>query len=125
MDTKIDLKLVTKKHLKYLKGEKGGERANLSGSDLSYSDLSYSDLRGANLSYLTGNLREVRSLHIESHIVVYVSDRFWVDCKNGIIGKWKEFESILNNGELKQWKKHRAFIKSVIKKYPATPTGKE
>jgi hypothetical protein len=45
----MDIKLILKKHLKWLKDEEGGERANLSGADLYGSDLSGSDLSGADL----------------------------------------------------------------------------
>ena len=48
--TSDDLKLILEKHLKWLRGEIGGERANLS-----YANLGYANLRDANLSY--ANLR--------------------------------------------------------------------
>ena len=44
------LKDVLDKHLKWLRDEDGGERANLSGADLSWANLSRADLFGANLS---------------------------------------------------------------------------
>lgn len=52
----MDLKLVLEKHRKWLRGEKGGERANLRRADLSDADLrdvdlSYADLCGAALCY--------------------------------------------------------------------------
>ena len=51
---KEELKEILNKHLKWLRNEKGGERANLRGADLSDADLSdanltNADLRGANL----------------------------------------------------------------------------
>jgi uncharacterized protein YjbI with pentapeptide repeats len=53
--TEIDLRDILKKHELWLKGEEGGEKADLRGSDLSYSNLRGSDLRGSDLSY--SNLR--------------------------------------------------------------------
>ena len=55
MVTKEELKTILEKHKKWLMGEDGGEKAdlsysNLSGSDLSGSDLRGSDLRGSDLS---------------------------------------------------------------------------
>ena len=47
----MDLKLILKRHKKWLKNEVGGERANLRGADLSGADLSWTDLSGANLSW--------------------------------------------------------------------------
>ena len=43
------LKDILEKHLKWLRGEDGGERANLSWADLSWADLSGADLSWANL----------------------------------------------------------------------------
>lgn len=53
--TKEELKLILDKHSKWLRNEEGGERADLSGTNLSGTDLSGTnlrgtDLRGANLS---------------------------------------------------------------------------
>lgn len=47
---KDELKTILKKHMMWLKGENGGERADLSWSNLRGSDLSWSNLRGSNLS---------------------------------------------------------------------------
>jgi hypothetical protein len=47
--TEIDLRDILKKHELWLKGEEGGEKADLRGSDLRGSDLGYSDLRGSDL----------------------------------------------------------------------------
>jgi uncharacterized protein YjbI with pentapeptide repeats len=47
---KDDLSLILEKHLKWLRGEDGGERANLSGANLSRANLSGADLSRANLS---------------------------------------------------------------------------
>ena len=46
----MDLKSILEKHLKWLRNEDGGERANLSGADLSGANLSGADLSRANLS---------------------------------------------------------------------------
>ena len=51
-----ELKDVLEKHGKWLRGEDGGESADLSGADLSGADLSYADLRDANLR--DANLRD-------------------------------------------------------------------
>lgn len=48
MTTK-ELQEILDKHMKWLKGEDGGERANLRGADLRGADLSSADLRGADL----------------------------------------------------------------------------
>ena len=48
--SKEELKSILDKHLKWLRSEDGGERANLSGANLSGANLSGADLSGANLS---------------------------------------------------------------------------
>ena len=50
-----ELKKILELHAKWLNGEEGGERADLSGADLSGADLSRADLIRANLS--DANLR--------------------------------------------------------------------
>jgi len=45
----MNLQDILKKHGMWLRNEKGGERANLSGADLRGADLSEANLRGANL----------------------------------------------------------------------------
>jgi hypothetical protein len=47
---KAELKLKLELHLKWLRGETSGERANLRSADLSGADLSGANLSGANLS---------------------------------------------------------------------------
>ena len=47
---KQELKAILGKHLKWLRGEDGGERANLFGANLSEADLSRANLSRANLS---------------------------------------------------------------------------
>ena len=47
--TRTELSEILERHRKWLAGEAGGQRADLSGADLRYADLRYADLRGANL----------------------------------------------------------------------------
>ena len=46
----MDLKEILEKHKKWLRGDDGGERADLSRANLSRADLSWANLYGANLS---------------------------------------------------------------------------
>ena len=45
----MDIKLILKKHAKWIRGEDGGERADLCGADLRNADLCNADLCNANL----------------------------------------------------------------------------
>ena len=51
----MDIKLILEKHAKWIRGEDGGERADLRGADLCDADLRGADLRDADLYY--ANLR--------------------------------------------------------------------
>jgi uncharacterized protein YjbI with pentapeptide repeats len=74
--TEQQLKDILTKHLKWLKNEDGGERANLryanlrsanlSYANLRYADLSYADLRSANLSYADLRYADLRSADLRS-----------------------------------------------------------
>ena len=48
--TMTELKAILEDHVKYLRGEEGGARADLSNTDLHRADLRNTDLSGANLS---------------------------------------------------------------------------
>ena len=45
----MDIKLILEKHAKWIRGEDGGECADLCGADLCYANLCDADLRNANL----------------------------------------------------------------------------
>ena len=74
--TQAELKIKLELHLKWLHGEDGGERADLSGANLrsanlsyanlSYADLSYADLSYANLSYADLSGANLRSANLRS-----------------------------------------------------------
>ena len=86
-----ELKAILDKHNKYLKGEEGGERANLryanlryanlrsanlSYADLSYADLSYANLRSANLSYADLSYANLRSANLSyANLVLFQFQR--------------------------------------------------
>ena len=56
--TQEELKVILKKHVKWLNGDEDGERADLSGKVLSGLDLSHAILEGANLEF--ADLRGVK-----------------------------------------------------------------
>lgn len=49
--TQEQLDEILKKHKKWLDGEDGGERADLTNTDLTYADLTYADLTNADLDF--------------------------------------------------------------------------
>jgi hypothetical protein len=79
--TQTELKIKLELHLKWLRGEGGGERADLSSADLSSADLGSANLRSANLSYANlsyANLRyaDLRSANLSYANLSYANLRY-------------------------------------------------
>ncbi len=113
-----ELDLILAKHLHWLKGEEGGERADLRDADLIGADLSYAnlrdadlrqanlscaylrqadlfgaDLRGADLMGATGNRTHIKSIFVaEEYSIVYTSDCLQIGCESHKIEDWWNFE---------------------------------
>ena len=69
--TQAELKIKLDLHLKWLHGETGGERADLSSADLSSANLSYADLSSANLSYADLSYADLSSANLRSADLSY------------------------------------------------------
>lgn len=137
----MNIKEILENHKKWLHGE-GGCRAILSGADLRHAILrdadlrhanlsgailSGADLRGANLWDCNGNQKQIKSLFMfEKYMVAYTSEYLQIGCENHRISEWWEFDderiARMDEGALDWWKENKAFIRSVIEKYPAVPT---
>ena len=85
--TKGQLQSVLKKHCKWMAGEKGGVRADLSSADLRSADLSSANLSFANLSFAN-----LRSAKLDKETI-----------KN--INHYRPFQIIPQEGEFIAWKK--------------------
>ena len=59
-----ELNEILAKHKKWLNGEEGGERADLSYADLRSADLRYADLRYANMCYANLSYADLRSANL-------------------------------------------------------------
>ena len=122
----------------YLRG------ANLSGADLRGADLRGADLLEANLSraYLSGadlsgadlrgtvgNMKEIKSMQLNTYPVTWTADRLQIGCKNYKIADWFDFDddaiAAMDNGALDWWRQYKDFIRAAIELSPATPTGNE
>jgi len=64
--TQAELKIKLDLHLKWLHGETGGERADLSYADLRFADLSYANLSYADLRYADLSSADLRSADLRS-----------------------------------------------------------
>jgi hypothetical protein len=131
------LKEILDKHAIWLAGDEGGERADLSNSDLRYSNLSNSDLRGsklrsannlftARLNGATGNMAEIKSQFLEIWPLTYTAWHLHIGCERHRITEWWEFDdariATMDENALVWWKKWKDFIRQAIELSPATPT---
>lgn len=126
-------------HGKWLKGESDGVRADLRSANLSYANLSYADLRSANLrsadlSYAdlwgtTGNMKEVKSLQIDTWPVAYTAEVMQIGCQRHSIDLWRKSDphwiADMDSKASEWWAKFGPTILSLIEVSPATPTGQE
>ena len=57
---------ILKKHAKWIRGEEGGERANLQSADLRYADLQSANLQSADLRYANLQSADLQSANLQS-----------------------------------------------------------
>ena len=102
--------------------------ANLIGADLRDADLRGANLRGANLRDANliganlrdakGNLREFKTMQIETYSISFTKDILQIGCKRYSIEEWKNFddETIgkMDSGALTFWNKWKQFIFTAI-----------
>ena len=105
----MDLKQILEDHLKWLKDEEGGKRAdlrsanlrsadlrsaNLSGANLSGADLSGANLSGANLRSADLNKRYIQLTRIGSRkgttTYCYDDDVVWCGCFTGTLAEFEQ-----------------------------------
>ena len=155
--TRKQLAEVLRLHGLWLSAAEGGVRADLSGADLSYENLSYRDLSDAdlsrailfyaNLSYadlsradlsyarlsgVVGNMREIRSMHIDTWPVAWIMSpegvaTVQIGCQRHTLAEWAEFSDkkiiSMHSRALDWWRANRDFVLSTVERYPAVPYG--
>ncbi len=104
--------------------------ANLRAANLSDANLSGAYLSGANLYGATGNMREVKSLAIDTYPVTYTATHLQIGCEHHPIADWWTFtrQKIAGMDGAKAstfWKTWKPVLQALISASPATPTGKE
>jgi hypothetical protein len=106
-----DINEIMDKHQAWLNGAESGERANL---------------RGANLRGANGNLKEIKSLFLDTYPVTYTSEIVQIGCQRHSISEWFEFDddtiSRMDSKAINWWVSHKDLIKLSIELSPATPT---
>jgi hypothetical protein len=155
--TREQLAEVLRLHSLWLSGAAGGVRADLSYATLSYANLSYRDLSDANLSRailsyanlayadlsradlsyarlsgVVGNMREIRSMHIDTWPVAWIMSpegvaTVQIGCQRHTLAEWAAFsdETIgsMDSRALYWWMANRDFVLSTVERYPAVPYG--
>ena len=142
-----ELQRVLRKHSAFLAGKKSGERANLAGADLTHANLTHANLAGAdlthanlddanlagadlahaNLLHTIGNMRQIKSVFLETWPITYTSDVLQIGCQNHPISKWWDFAdnriACMDSEALGWWRKWKEPLKQIIELSPAKPTG--
>ena len=136
----IKLKEILDKHLLWVGGKDGGERANLKGADLrganlrgadlSYADLSYVNLRGADLSYADLSYADLRGadlivLSLDNYTAYVQRDYTRIGCEYHANDDWlkwepKDVENMANDAS-DWWVKHKKIIVTAIELLRAVP----
>lgn len=127
--TQEKLKDILASHSKWLRGECGGEKADLSNVNLSFTDLSFTDLRCANLSCanlsganLSGANLSCANLSKTYYQIVRIGSReatttYCVEDDKVVCGCWNNYKG----GTLAEFKKR---VESVYSEEGKTPNKK-
>lgn len=154
---KEELNKILEKHRLWLNDKNGGKRANLEGVNLEGVDfeganlagasfeganltgailievnltevnLTRANLTGTNLCGAIGNMKQVKSLFLETYPIVYTNTHLQIGCEKHSIREWLDFDDekiIMMDGKkaLNFWRKYRDFIFLTIKLSPAIST---
>ncbi|CAB4124841.1 Pentapeptide repeat [uncultured Caudovirales phage] len=107
--------------------------ADLSGANLYDADLSGADLRGAKLWNIFGNMREIKSLQLDTWSVVWTKDQenktiLQIGCQRHPLELWVKSDprwiATLDPKATEWWGKFGKYILDTVEMFPATPYGK-
>ena len=89
--------------------------------DLKDADLRWANLRGANLWGAKGNMKQVKSLQIDTYSVTYTKDVIQIGCKQYPIPKWSSWKenrdwiNTMDNRALEWAEKNLDFVLETVK----------
>jgi hypothetical protein len=106
--------------------------ANLRGANLWGASLWGADLWGANLRCF-GNMREIRTMQIDTWEVGYTADTLQIGCQCHSIDKWRKWNTDagrkwveqMDSNALEWAVRNLGLVLQIIDANPATPTGHE
>ena len=118
-----EIKEVIRLHGLWLKEVAGGVRANLCRADLRGANLNGADLLSI------GNMRELRTLQIDTWEIGYTHDTLQIGCQKHPIEKWRKWNtpagrkwiSHMDTKALKWADRNLALVLAIIDANPATP----
>lgn len=110
--------------------------ANLYGANLHNANFFRADMRDTcltktNLYGCIGNMREVKSLQIDTWPVTYTAETLQIGCQGHPISLWREWRNNLGwvkhmHIEAEEWvERHLDHVLAIIDASPATTTGRE
>lgn len=127
--SKEDLQEVLRLHKLWVEGHPDGVRANLRMANLRWAYLKEANLQGVDLWNCVGNMKEVKSLQIDTYRITYTKDFLQIGCQGHPIEDWWSFddETIkgMDKGALEWWKSNKDYIKMTLERYPAVSTKSE
>ena len=92
--------------------------ANLESANLESANLRGANLRGANLIGANGNLRELKTMQIETYSISFTKDILQIGCKRFSHTEWKNFSdddiNKMDKQALSFWNKWKNFIFKAI-----------
>ena len=107
--------------------------ASLYGASLYGANLYGADLSGANLYGTIGNMKEIKSLQLDTWPVVWIKDQenkttLQIGCQRHPLELWEKSDprwiAALDFEATAWWGKYRDFILNAVEMFPATPYGK-
>jgi uncharacterized protein YjbI with pentapeptide repeats len=106
--------------------------AYLAGANLARANLAGANLAGADLAGARGNMREVKSMHIDTWSVAWTTApdgivTIQIGCQRHTRDKWSSFGddriAKMDSKALDWWRANRDFVLSTVDRFPAVPYG--
>lgn len=97
--------------------------ANLRNADLRNADLRDANLRCADLRYAIGNLKQVKSLQLETWHITYTINTIAIGCQQHSIAEWRVFTDDdikkMDSKAVEWWGKWKEIILKIVEMSPA------
>jgi hypothetical protein len=103
--------------------------ANLQGANMRFANMQGADMQNANMQNAVGNMREIKSMQIDTWAVTYTSDMLQIGCQRHSIELWRKSDprwiAAMDTKASAWWAKFGPIVLGLIDASPATATGKE